>query len=242
VSTTPNVATSEDEVYVLVRRTIGGVSKLYVERFSHAWQLEEGLPAAYFVDCGLTYSGPPLSLISTGLFHLVGQVVQIFADGTVRDTATVTSTGAVGISGPAASVVAVGLPMGTGVLGGAVLETHRFEAGAQDGTAQGKVKRIRDVVLRLLNVGAGMADIVGSPSVGALYYGLTSVVADMDLLSIKEDQDPIGAEALLLSGDTRELPLPLGHDRKGRVALRHAAPTPCTIIAIMPHMETEDRL
>ncbi len=45
----------------------------------------------YFVDCGLTYSGAPISTV-TGLGHLEGQSVKVFADGqAIKGDFTVTS-------------------------------------------------------------------------------------------------------------------------------------------------------
>jgi hypothetical protein len=54
-STTAVAEGSEDRVYVIVKRTIGGVTKRYVERMAsrQITTLEE----SFFVDCGLTYDG-----------------------------------------------------------------------------------------------------------------------------------------------------------------------------------------
>lgn len=45
----------EDALYLLVRRTIGGATKRYVERM--ASRRITGMEDAYFVDCGLSYDG-----------------------------------------------------------------------------------------------------------------------------------------------------------------------------------------
>lgn len=47
---------SEDYVYVTVRRTIGGVTKRYIERFSSRF-VSDITTDAFFVDSGLTYNG-----------------------------------------------------------------------------------------------------------------------------------------------------------------------------------------
>ena len=62
---------------------------------------------AFFADCGLTYTGEPVTTIS-GLGHLEGETVAILADGAVQKSQTVTG-GQVTLE-YAASVVHVGLP------------------------------------------------------------------------------------------------------------------------------------
>lgn len=97
---------TEDVLYVVVRRTIGGVNKRYIERM--ASRLFPTQNDAYFVDCGATYSGPATSTI-TGLGWLEGQTVSILGDGSVRPQQVVTG-GTITLDDPA-SVVHVGLPI-----------------------------------------------------------------------------------------------------------------------------------
>lgn len=96
--------TPEDHVYRVVKRTIGGTTKRYVEKqakerwgnSSHAWRLESAL----------LYSGTATTAIS-GLGHLEGEQVYAWADGRVDGPHTVTS-GAITLT-YAASYVIVGL-------------------------------------------------------------------------------------------------------------------------------------
>ena len=46
----------EDAVYLIVRRTIGGATKRYIERM-HSRRITDISVDAFFVDCGLTYDG-----------------------------------------------------------------------------------------------------------------------------------------------------------------------------------------
>jgi hypothetical protein len=66
------------------------------------------LADAFYVDCGLTYSGAPATTIS-GLTHLEGQAVNVLADGAGASGQTV-SGGAITLA-VAASKVQVGLPI-----------------------------------------------------------------------------------------------------------------------------------
>jgi hypothetical protein len=97
---------TEDALYAVVRRTINGVQRRYVERM-HSRQFE-GLEDAFFVDCGLTYEGAPAQTIS-GLSHLEGKTVAILADGAVHPPEVVTG-GAITLIEPA-SKVHIGLPI-----------------------------------------------------------------------------------------------------------------------------------
>jgi len=96
---------NEDAVYVIVKRTIDGVTRRYVERF--ASRLVSAPEDAFFVHCGLTYDGSPVSTVS-GLDHLEGETVAILADGAVLPQDTVTN-GSITLP-VAASVIHIGLP------------------------------------------------------------------------------------------------------------------------------------
>lgn len=95
----------EHAVYVVVRRTINGSSKRYVERFASR-RITTLNTDAFFVDCGITYNGAPATVI-TGLSHLEAASVVALADGIERGPFTVTG-GQITLP-VAASVVHVGL-------------------------------------------------------------------------------------------------------------------------------------
>lgn len=96
----------EDAVYVIVRRTIGGATKRYVERFASR---RFATPAdAFFVDCGVSYSGAAVRTITDGLDHLEGETVAILGDGAVRPQTVVTG-GAITLD-QSASKLQIGLP------------------------------------------------------------------------------------------------------------------------------------
>lgn len=96
---------SVDATYLIVRRTIGGQVRRYVERLDD--RDFDKAEDAFFVDSGITYRGAATRTI-TGLGHLEGKAVVALADGNVIEGLTV-SGGAVTLPVPAA-VVHVGLP------------------------------------------------------------------------------------------------------------------------------------
>lgn len=129
----------EDVLYVVVRRTINGASMRYIERIASRQFVD---PAdAFFVDCGLSYSGAPATTFS-GLSHLEGKTVSILADGSVHPQRVV-SGGSVTLE-QAASKVQIGLPIT------ADLQTLPVAVMLQDGSyGQGHVKNVNKVWLRV---------------------------------------------------------------------------------------------
>lgn len=71
---------NEDIPYFVVKRTINGVEKRFIERMTS--RLISKVSDGFFVDCGLKYSGAPVKFIY-GLEHLNNEVVSIVADGGV---------------------------------------------------------------------------------------------------------------------------------------------------------------
>jgi hypothetical protein len=95
--------TPDDQVWFLVRRA-GGV---FVERLESFFD-SDNLDDAFFLDSSLHYSGEAADTFS-GLGHLSGRTVQVFADGGTIDGLTVSAGGELKLKSPAKSVH-IGLP------------------------------------------------------------------------------------------------------------------------------------
>ncbi|TGV14887.1 hypothetical protein EN786_37025, partial [Mesorhizobium sp. M4B.F.Ca.ET.143.01.1.1] len=78
-----------DDIWLVVRRTIGGVTRRYIEVMQTPFEYG-ALEDAFQVDCGLSYSGAPVNVVS-GLGHLNGETVDVLADGKVFRGLTVAS-------------------------------------------------------------------------------------------------------------------------------------------------------
>ena len=129
---------TEYEVYVIVKRTINGATRRFVEVLN-VFDFDQTDNTSFnFLDSQLSYSGSAASTIS-GLDHLEGQTVSILADGATHPDKTV-SSGSVTLDRSAISVK-VGLAYTS------LLQTMRLNAGSQNGTSQGKTKRIYDLSL-----------------------------------------------------------------------------------------------
>jgi hypothetical protein len=139
-----------DVVYAVVKRTINGATKRYVERMSNRYADTVG--DAYRVDCGLTYEGAATTTLS-GLYHLEGETLVALADGNVVRDLTVTD-GAVTLP-IASSKVHIGLPYT------ARLKTLPMTSQTQQGSTKGRKTRIPKVHIgvrdtRGLQIGADL--------------------------------------------------------------------------------------
>lgn len=122
-----------DEVWALVRRTVGGNTVRYIERFETDIR----------TDSAITGTHPTGVATWTGLDHLNGREVDIVADGVVMDRLTV-SGGQVTLA-RTAKVVEIGLPYTT------TIETLTPEMSGSTGSAQGNSMRIAEITLRFFN-------------------------------------------------------------------------------------------
>jgi len=82
VTTIPAPNGDHDQVWVSVKRTVDGNTVRYVEFFEEAFEDEDDLTDAFFVDSGLSYSGGAITSVS-GLDHLEGETIQVVEDGAV---------------------------------------------------------------------------------------------------------------------------------------------------------------
>lgn len=214
VASIPHWDGDQDVLWMVVRRTINGQTKRYIEYMSKSYTGDQ----SFYVDSGLSYDGSPVSTLS-GLSHLEGEEVAVIIDGAVHPNVTVDSGSAtLQYEG---SKISIGLPYV------ARLRTMPFEAGAADGTAQGKTQRITNVVFKLFKTAPG------------LRYG-----PDFDQM---DDYHPRNTNDLMdnavpeFTGDTPLLAWPSGYEQGVQVAIEHNLSLACTIVAIMPQLYTYDR-
>ena len=211
-----------DELYLVVRRTINGQTKRYIEFFERPYEApdDDGTGGdaqadCFYVDSGLTYQGAATSHI-TGLDHLEGETVQVLADGAVLPDCVVQS-GAIDIARPA-STVQVGLQFVSKAV------PMRIEAGSQEGAAQGKIKRIHRLIARFVD------------SLGGL-LGLFN--QQLDDISRRSPSTPMGTPEPISDGD-QELGLPGGYETDALIEIRQEQPLPMTVVALVPQMRTYD--
>lgn len=195
---------AEDVLYCIIRRTINGASVRYVERMASR-QFAEAADA-FFVDCGLTYSGAPADEIS-GLDHLEGETVSVLADGAVHPQRVVTG-GAITLD-VEASKVHVGLPIT------ADLETLPLAAQLDGAFGQGRYKNVNKAWLRVFR----SSGIFVGPS------------ADKLTEAKQRTTEPYGTPPALKSEEIPVLLTPSWAD-SGQVYVRQSDPLPLTIVSL----------
>ncbi len=219
----------QDTLWMIVRRVINGVTRRFIERMAPTWDFFSTLDTAHYVDCGIRYQGTPINRVY-GLRHAIGTTVHGLADGSPFTPQVVDAVGSITLpQGKLASNIVIGYGFAS------YAETMRMEAGAGDGTAQGKTKRTTKAVFRLWASAGGQ-------------FGTREANETLDL----EGLEPINwleAGVLfddnggLFTGDTRPLSFPDGYQQSGTIAFRQAPeiPLPFNVVAIMPQLNTQDR-
>tara|TARA_R100001369_G_C3318933_1_gene168595 strand:+ start:665 stop:3064 length:2400 start_codon:yes stop_codon:yes gene_type:complete len=205
---------AEDQVYLSVKRTINSVVVRHIV-FLKSLYFNDDVEDAFFVDSGLTYDGSAVTTI-TGLNHLEGVSVTILADGSAHANKTVVK-GTITLDRSSSKV-----HIGYGYTSS--LETLRMEAGAEDGIAQGKIKRIHGVTARFFQ------------TVGA---ELGPDNNNLDRLPFRDSSMSMDQAVPLFNGD-KEISFPSGYDNDAKIVIRQTQPLPMTILAIMRRSNTFD--
>ncbi len=206
---------TEYEVYVIIKRTINGATKRYIEVLNTFDFTQTDNTTFNFLDSQLDYNGSATTTIS-GLSHLEGQTVSILADGATHADKVV-SSGSITLD-RSATKVKVGLAYTS------LLQTMRIDAGARDGTSQSKTKRIYEITIRLfesvgVEVGPDLNNLERIPfrsSANAMNQGITPFTGD------------------------KEVEFRGNYETDGFVFVRQTQPLPLTILSLYPRLVTND--
>lgn len=210
--------TGEDSVYYLVKRTINGSTKRYLER----WALESQCIGATLnrqADSFVVWTGSSSTTI-TGLSHLEGESVVVWAGGKDLGTYTVTSGQITGVSESVTSAV-------IGVAYEAAFKSSKLSR-AQGGTALTQPKRISHLGLVLVNA-----------HYQGLQYGPDS--ATLEDMPLVENGTAVASNTVHATYDEMSFEFPGRWDTDSRLYLKAMAPRPCTVLAAIMSVETHDR-
>ena len=213
----PSPDATRDELYVVVKRYINGATRRYVEYMSKVWEVDDEQEDAFQVDCGWTTTGASTTI--TGLWHLEGETVGAYIDGTRHSNITVTNgTATFDRSGTIKTV---------GYFYESDGQTMPIEGGAQDGSAQGKIKRIH-------RVGFWLVDTLG------LKFGTgPNDTNGLNEILVRQWGDNYGEMVPLFTGVVRER-FEGDYDKLGQVYWRADGPFPATVVAVMPQFNVAD--
>jgi len=207
--------TGEDELYLIVKRTINGSTKRYIELLK-TFDFGGVTTGAFFVDSGLAYAGPATTVLS-GLYHLEGETVSTLANGATHPD-TVVSGGGIPLSF-SSTTAAVGYNYVSN------MQTLRLEAGSVDGTSQGKPKRIHAITMRLHEtVGVEIGNSSG----------------ELDRIYFRDSSMAMDQAVPLYTGD-KDIEFPGGYVDDDRIYVRQNQPLPMTVLALFPRLNTFDK-
>jgi hypothetical protein len=206
---------TEYEVYVIVKRTINGATRRFVEYINNFDFTETDNTTFNFLDSALAYSGSAVTTIS-GLDHLEGQTVSILANGATHPDKTV-SNGSITLDRSSTNVK-VGLSYSS------ILQTMRLDAGSQNGTSQGKTKRIYEITIRLYE------------SVGV---EVGESLDNMERIPFRTSSDPMDQGIPPFTGD-KAVEFRGNYDTDGFIFVRQTQPLPLTILSLYPELQTND--
>jgi hypothetical protein len=200
------------------------------ETWNEAQAIITGYTSATVVTATIVGAFPSLAVIPSegwglsatvldGFDHLEGETVYATGDGADFDETFVVTDGEITLPRPV--LVA---HVGYRVRG--VVQLMNLEAGAEDGTAQAKIKRISSVVFRLFETMGGR-------------FG-RDLASTLDPIRYRVPSQPMQRAMPLFTGDKCEL-WPCGSDGQGRLTFVHDEGTPCTLVAVFPQVDTSTK-
>lgn len=221
ISAIPSPDASRSEVWMVVRRTINGVTRRYVEvmqPFFTALNVDAPTAeSAWFVDSGLERRGNDAVTTISGLEHLIGQEVVIFCDGVQHVNRTVSSTGTITLDYPAKNVL-VGLPIT------AIIRTLPLHLVTQNGSGRGNKKAVRRVAAELFEAKDGFFSGLAGQSTPISYSGAATLG---------------GAQPL--DGGIFSLPLIASPDMEPRITITTSGAYPFTLLGFSAQLELTER-
>jgi hypothetical protein len=205
----------EYQTWVIVKRTIDGVTRRYVEYLNQFDFDEDDETSFNFLDSQLSYDGSATTTISN-LDHLEGQVVSVLANGSAHPDRTVTN-GSITLA-RSSTKVKVGLPYTS------ILQTMRIDAGSQNGTSQAKTKRIYNITVRLYE---------------SLGVEVGPDLNNMESIPFRSSAQLMNTPIPVFTGD-KEVEFRGNYETDGYIYVRQTQPLPLTVLSLYPELITND--
>lgn len=204
----------QDEVWCIVKRTINGTTRRYVEFFTDDYPIDDTAKVedGVFSDCCLVFDSPGSTTLS-GLDHLEGEDVSVLADGGVIKGKSVNG-GEITLSNLYSKVV-VGLDYES------ILKTFPIDLETSLGPTQTKQKSITDVEVYLHNT-------------TGLIYSVSDSTKEYRI-PFRETSDPMNAPVPLYSG-LIEAQSDGGWRREQYITFKQNQPLPSTILGFVTWM------
>lgn len=198
----------ESRVYLVVRRTIAGEERRFLERMAAArWS---DVRDSCYVDCAVTFQ-PEVATSRFYVPHLAGATVNAIADGFSIKGRVVGEDGWIELGYEVETVVTIGLPFE------ALVETLPVVPQTDTGFARGKRQMLGDIVLQVADTR------IGSVETGRRIEKMYAAKA--------RSQEPLGTPTALFTGalDTATEPVTAG---EATLFIRSSDPLPFTMTAV----------
>lgn len=215
---------THDLLWAVVKRTVNSVERRYIEKLMPFWDFGDTIDGMHYVDCGVRVTSVTDMNTIYNASHLEGKDIHGVADS-IYFQATVTN-GKFDLPNPAKNVV-YGLPY---TMEG---ETANIEGGSQDGTAQGKLKRMHNVSLYLIESYGGKIGVYNEDTDSHDYDTIEGEV------HYKAESDM--GTPILWTGFVGPFNPPQGFGKRGAIAFKQELPYPFIIGGLYPQMNVEDR-
>lgn len=204
------------ELWMIVERTVDGVTDRFVEVMRPTFMDDDAVEDAFFVDCGLEYSGAAASVLA-GYDHLIGETLAVLADGAAHSTVVVEEDGTIELEREASHVIA-GLPM--------LAHVRTMEVPEQeDGSLRARKRKPYEAVIDLLK--SGPVDV-------------SQEGGELERVGFRASDDDMDAPVPLFTGPVKT---PIDSDWEGGaeliVQVDETVPLPCLIRSITPIYDAE---
>ena len=214
----------EDVVMAVVKRTVNGAAKYYLERVMPRFKDSTDIKDAWYVDAGMVVT-PAVNqdgkkVVCSGLTHLAGKAVQVLADGSPEEH-VVSASGSFELDFPASKAI-VGLGY-TSVVSPLPMETDM----QQTGSTLGKRRAYGKCIVRMYR------------SVGGSYAASrpndlwnSDAWKELDFYELPFLPEKWGEACQPYSGDL-EISLPSGQDPDTTIWIKQDKPLPLRIVSLM---------
>ena len=221
--------TLEDQVFLVIRRTVNGSTKRYVEKMSRLDQCN-GISLNRLLDCHAVYEGSATTTL-TGLNYLEGKTVSVWgatsadvSNSTGRDLGTYTVSGGQITVSTSVTKAVVGLPYT------AQFVSSKLAYAAREGTPINHQKRVNKIGFVL--------DRTHYQGVRYGQYDMQTGTYTADDLPLIEDGVETDANKIWQYYDAQQFELNGAWDTDSRIYVEAASPRPATVLGFTIEMET----
>ena len=206
-----------DETWCVVRRTINGTTRRYIERFDPQYRdiLDNANKSDWFyVDCGVFYAPASPTTILTGLGHLEGETVVAVVDGNFVPPRVVTG-GQITVPIAVQNKASVGLPYI------AELRPLGIEVSGRDGSSQGRKFYTSELTVTLYNSLGGEVE---------------TAPGEWTVIPTRATDDPMDSSPPVINGAI-DVYIAGSYQDSMEIAVRQTQPMPLTILSLTPRIE-----